>query len=114
VLALLTGVQVKMAFRALTKGLAQVLKERSTLGTTGDSPGAGHVDRSRTERVVFPRRCRFFLLLLRVVTRILISVLPVLAIGQCYLRETHSLSAFAVLGTRCSFAKARQEARATT
>ena len=81
-LALLAGVQVESTLRALPKRLAQILQQRPALGATGNRPRPGHVDRSRSEGVIFFGRRGFFELLLRFLTGVLVSPLPVFTIGQ--------------------------------
>lgn len=87
-LALLASVQFKSALRTLSDCLAQIFKQSATLRTTGDGSRSRHIQRPGTERIIlFRRGCRLLKLLLRVAAGVLVSPLPVFAIGQTTLLE---------------------------
>ena len=95
VLALLARMQIKPALRALPECLTQILQQRPALRATRNRPRARHVHRPRSKRQVFSRR-RLLKRFLRfapgiLASRILVSALAVLAIGQKHLpKPTHS------------------------
>ena len=82
--ALFAGVQIEPALRALPDGIGEILQQCATFGAAGDGSRSWHVDRPRPERILFFRGCRlprlsFFL---RSRAGILVSALPILAVGQ--------------------------------
>ena len=93
--ALFAGVQIESAFRTLSDGIGEILQQRSAFGAAGDGARARHVDRARSKGVFFFRSGRRLLeFFFRPAAGILVSTLPILAIGQKCLLENASLSAF--------------------
>jgi len=84
VLALFAGVEVETAFQTLSLSLRirEVLEQGSAFGASRNRSGSGHVDRSRSEGVFFFRSGCFLEFFLCSRAGILVSALPVLAIGQ--------------------------------
>src|SRR5882762_2688838 len=89
--ALLAGVQLKFALRALADGVAQRLQERTTLRTTGDGAGARHLDRTRTKGI-FLDWSLGRLLLPGFFSAVLVTVLPVLQATPSLLLREHCLA----------------------
>src|SRR5437879_1258459 len=100
--ALFAGVQVEAAFRALPDRIGEILQQCATFRTAGDGPCARHVHRTRSECVFFFWRRWLVELFFRSTTGILISALPVFAVGQEVPPAERSFSAFGVFGTRGS------------
>lgn len=103
--ALFAGVQVEPALRTLPDRVRQILQERTTFRTAGDGPCSWHVDRPRPERILSfgGRRLLRLSFSFRSRAGILVSVLPILAVGQKRLPENASFSAFGASRTRGSF-----------
>src|SRR6266478_846277 len=74
--------QVESALRALPDWIGEILQQCAAFRTAGDGPCARHVHRTRPECVFFLRRRRLLELFFRPATGILVSALPVFAVGQ--------------------------------
>src|SRR6266481_9594387 len=99
--------KVESAFRALPDWIGEILQQCATFRAAGDGPRSRHVHRTRPECVFFFRRRRLLELFFRSATRILISALPVFAVGQEVPPAERSFSAFGVFGTRGSLANGK-------
>jgi hypothetical protein len=82
VLALFAGVQSEGTLRALPDRVGEILQQRAAFRTARDGPRSRHVDRARPEGVLFFRGRWLIELFLRSRTGILVSALPILAVGQ--------------------------------
>ena len=87
--ALLAGMEIESALRALAHGIGEILQQRSAFGAARDRACARHVNGTRSESVFFfwsgRRLIEFFF---RSRARILVSALPILAVGQkCLLKN---------------------------
>lgn len=113
VFALFAGMKVEPALRTLPDRIGEILQQRAAFRTAGDGPGAWHVDRPRPERILFFRGRRLPGLSFPFRSRagILVSVLPILAVGQERLLKNASFSAFGASRTRVSLGRAGRPAR---
>ena len=102
VFALFAGMKVESAFRALPDWIGEILQQCATFRAAGDGPRSRHVHRTRSECVFFFWRRRLLELFFRSATGILISALPVFAVGQEGPPAERSFSAFGSPGTRGS------------
>ena len=100
--ALFAGVKVEPALRALPDRIGEILQQCATFRTAGDGSCSGHVHRPRPECVFSFRRRRLLELFFRPATGILVSALPVFAVGQEVPPAERSFSAFGSPGTRGS------------
>src|ERR1700687_6134517 len=84
VFALFAGMEVEPALRTLPDGIREILQQRATFSAAGDGPGSWHVDRPRPERILSfgGRRLLRISLSFRSRAGILVSALPILAVGQ--------------------------------
>jgi hypothetical protein len=84
VFALFAGVQVEAAFWALSDGVGEILQKRSAFGAAGDGAGSGHVHGARSEGVFsfWSGRRPLGLGLLGSATGVLVTALPIFAVGQ--------------------------------
>jgi hypothetical protein len=82
--ALFAGVQIEPALRTLPDGIRKILQQRAAFRAAGDGSCSWHVDRTRSERILSFDRRRLLRLSLSFRSRagILVSVLPILAVGQ--------------------------------
>src|SRR5882762_521681 len=103
--ALFAGVQVESAFRALPDRIGEILQQRAAFRAAGHGSRSRHVHRSRSERVFFFRRRRLLELFFRSRTGILVSALPIFAVGQEVPPAKRSFSAFGAPGTRGSLVR---------
>ena len=102
VFALFAGVQVEPALRALPDRSREILQQRSAFRAAGNGARSRHVDRARPERILFSRSRWLLELFFRSGTGILVSALPILAVGQKRLLKNALFSAFGAFGTRVS------------
>ncbi|SPE42711.1 hypothetical protein SBA7_1580011 [Candidatus Sulfotelmatobacter sp. SbA7] len=102
--ALFAGVQIEPALRTLPDGIREILQQRATFGAAGDGPCSWHVDRPRPERILSfgGRRLLRLFLPFRSRAGILVSALPILAVGQKTLLKNALFSAFGASRTRGS------------
>jgi hypothetical protein len=82
VFALFAGVQVETAFRALSDWVRKILQQRTAFRAAGDGPRAWHVDRPGPEGVFFLNGRGLFEFLFPSSAGILVSALPIFAVGQ--------------------------------
>lgn len=85
--ALLAGVERKTTLWALPHRISEILQQRAALRTTGNGSGSGHVQWTRPEGIVFFGTAWFgsgwlFELFFWPTTGILVTALPILAVGQ--------------------------------
>jgi hypothetical protein len=108
VFALLAGVEVESALRALSDWIGQILQQRAAFGAAGDGARPGHVHGPRAECVLFFWSGWLVEFFFRSRARILVSALPIFAIGQKAPPEDVSFSAFGAGGTRGSLVRTRR------
>ncbi len=87
--ALFAGVEIESALRTLADGIGEILQQRSAFRAARDGARARHVDRPRSKGVFFFRSGRRLLeFFFRSPAGVLVSTLPILAIGQkCLLKN---------------------------
>ena len=80
--ALFAGVQREPTLGTISDRIGQVLQESSALGATRDGAGSGHLERTGSESIFSFCGGWFFEFFLRLAGGILVSALPILAVGQ--------------------------------
>jgi hypothetical protein len=103
--ALFAGVQIETALRALPDWIGEILQQRAAFGAAGNGACAGHVDRPRAEGVFFLDGGGLLEFLFWSSAGILVSALPIFAVGQRVPPSAISFQPSAFSKTSCGMAR---------